>query len=57
MTRPGIEPRFPGPLANTLPTRPMRIPDIYFDCIMSPRNKNNLVIFGLKKNELKLVGI
>ena len=22
MTRPGIEPRFPGPLANTLPTRP-----------------------------------
>ena len=20
---PGIEPRFPGPLANTLPTRPM----------------------------------
>ena len=23
MTRPGIEPRSPGPLANTLPTRPM----------------------------------
>ena len=22
MTRPGIEPRSPGPLANTLPTRP-----------------------------------
>ena len=25
MTRPGIEPRPPGPLANTLPTLPMRI--------------------------------
>ena len=23
MTRPGIEPRSPGPLANTLPNRPM----------------------------------
>ena len=23
MTRPGLEPRSPGPLANTLPTRPM----------------------------------
>ena len=23
MTRPGIEPRSPGPLENTLPTRPM----------------------------------
>ena len=23
MTRPGIEPQFVGPLANTLPTRPM----------------------------------
>ena len=34
-TRPGIEPRSPGPLVNTLPTRPMNrlknnsIPDIY----------------------------
>ena len=25
MRRPGIEPRSPGPLANTLPTRPIRI--------------------------------
>ena len=23
MTRPGIEPRSPGPLANTVPNRPM----------------------------------
>ena len=26
MARPGIEPRSPGPLANTLPTRPMKQP-------------------------------
>ena len=25
MTRPGLEPRSPGPLANTLPTRPMSL--------------------------------
>ena len=25
MTQPGIEPRSPGPLANTLPTRPMNM--------------------------------
>ena len=25
MTRPGIKPRSPGPLANTLPTRPIQI--------------------------------
>ena len=24
MTLPGIEPRSPGPLANTVPTRPMK---------------------------------
>ena len=29
MTRPGIEPRSPGPLANTLPTSPMSRLEIY----------------------------
>ena len=31
MTQPGIEPRFLGPLANILPTRPMRASILYYN--------------------------
>ena len=31
MTRPGIEPRSPGPLANTQPTWPVQIEEIFYE--------------------------
>ena len=43
MTRPGIEPRSPGPLVNILPTRPM----IRFNNVMKRRNR--------KKNTYKWI--
>ena len=61
MNRPGIEPRSPGPLANTLPTRPMSrclncvmvsygIWQIYEDKPSSPQYQSSLdsiLIFGV----------
>ena len=35
MTRPGIEPRFPGPLANTLPTGIKILNEYYTDKVFT----------------------
>ena len=45
MTRPAIEPRSPGPLANTLPTRPMStLIDLYeFPHIFYVKNNPHLL--------------
>ena len=45
MTRPGIEPRSPRPLTNTLPTRLMRILDKRLELQVTILNTNNLVIW------------
>ena len=42
MTRPGIEPRYPGPLTNTQPIRPMgRLNQRYLDFIISSGTSYN----------------
>ena len=51
MTRPGIEPRSPGPLANTLPTRTMsRLRTIKYQLLFSIRFS---IIFRIQLNSNK----
>ena len=46
MTQPGIEPKSPRPLANTLLTRPMS----WFTTIMAEYKKRTVIIFLFKRN-------
>ena len=50
MTRPGIEPRYPGPLANTLTTWPIHNNDYDDD---DDNNNNSVVcVFAYPNNDL-----
>ena len=48
ITRPGIEPRSPGPLVNTLPTRPMR--SIFINQNLRQKMKNKIWKFESQMN-------
>ena len=58
MTRPGIEPRSPGLLANTLPTRPMshETEAVFTKKVMNNEaliNETDIYIYFQEKNKIR----
>ena len=62
MTRPGIEPRSPGPLANTLPTRTNELlinsdNKIKFDILLNQPANYIFLMLPVENNKEKSIGI